>query len=92
MTASSQLFGGTLYTKAIGYKPLGGTVLFAEETIDPQLVSPGAVGFFATILVAGLTLLLLLDMVRRMRKVNMRADIQAKLDAEEAAEGSASEK
>ncbi len=67
-------------------------MLFAEETIDPQLVSPGAVGFFATILVAGLTLLLLLDMVRRMRKVNMRADIKAKLDAEEAAEGSASEK
>jgi len=67
-------------------------VLFAEETIDPQLVSPGAVGFFATILVAGLTLVLLLDMVRRMRKVNMRADIKAKLDAEEAAEGSASEK
>ncbi|WP_298120259.1 hypothetical protein [uncultured Aurantimicrobium sp.] len=67
-------------------------MLFAEETIDPQLVSPGAVGFFATILVAGLTLLLLLDMVRRMRKVNMRADIQSKLDAEEAAEGSASEK
>jgi hypothetical protein len=67
-------------------------VLFAEETIDPQLVSPGAVGFFATILVAGLTLLLLLDMVRRMRKVNMRADIKAKLDAEDAAEGSASKK
>ena len=67
-------------------------MLFAEETIDPQLVSPGAVGFFATILVAGLTLLLLLDMVRRMRKVNMRADIQSKLYAEEAAEGSASAK
>ena len=67
-------------------------MLFAEKTIDPQLVSPGAVGFFATILVAGLTLVLLLDMVRRMRKVNMRADIKAKLDAEEAAEGSASEK
>ncbi len=62
-------------------------MLFAEEGIDPQLVSPGAVGFFATILVAGLTLLLLLDMVRRMRRVNMRADIQDKLDAEQAAEG-----
>ncbi|MEY2698805.1 MAG: hypothetical protein RL720_761 [Actinomycetota bacterium] len=59
-------------------------MLFAEESIDPQLVSPGAVGFFATILVAGLTLLLLVDMVRRMRRVNMRADIQAKLDAEQA--------
>lgn len=67
-------------------------MLFAEKTIDPELVSPGPVGFFATILVAGLTLVLLLDMVRRMRKVNMRADIKAKLDAEEAAEGKSQEK
>lgn len=62
-------------------------MLFAEETIDPQLVSPGAVGFFATAFVGVLTLLLLWDMVRRMRRVNMRADIQEKLDAEQAAEG-----
>ena len=62
-------------------------MLFAEETIDPQLVSPGAVGFFATAFVGVITILLLLDMVRRMRRVNMRADIQEKLDAEQAAEG-----
>lgn len=62
-------------------------MLFAEETIDPQLVSPGPVGFFATAFVGVLTLLLLWDMVRRMRRVNMRADIQEKLDAEQAAEG-----
>lgn len=61
-------------------------MLFAEETIDPQLVSPGVIGFVATAFVAILTVLLLLDMIRRMRKVNMRADIKAKLDAEEAAE------
>lgn len=67
-------------------------MLFAEETIDPQLVSPGVVGFVATAFVAILTVLLLLDMVRRMRKVKMRADIQDKLDAEEAAEGQASAK
>ncbi len=67
-------------------------MLFAEETIDPELVSPGVVGFIATVLVSGLTLLLLLDMVRRMRRVNMRADIKAKLDAEEAAEGKSQEK
>lgn len=64
-------------------------MLFAEEGIDPQLVSPGAVGFFATAFVGVITILLLLDMVRRMRRVNMRADIQAKLDAEQAAEQSA---
>jgi len=67
-------------------------VLFAEEGIDPQLVSPGAVGFFATAFVGALTVLLLLDMVRRMRRVNMKADIQAKLDAEQAAEGTPSSK
>jgi hypothetical protein len=67
-------------------------VLFAAETIDPELVSPGVVGFIATVLVSGLTLLLLLDMVRRMRRVNMRADIKAKLDAEEATEGKSQEK
>ena len=64
-------------------------MLFAEEAIDPQLVSPGVVGFVATAFVAVLTVLLLLDMVRRMRKVNMRADITAKLDAEEASEAGA---
>lgn len=64
-------------------------MLFAEETIDPQLVSPGVIGFVATAFVAILTVLLLLDMIRRMRKVNMRADINAKLDAEEAAEAQA---
>jgi hypothetical protein len=61
-------------------------VLFAEETIDPQLVSPGVVGFVATALVSVATLLLLIDMVRRMRRVNMRADITKKLDAEQAAQ------
>lgn len=67
-------------------------MLFAEETIDPQLVSPGPVGFFATAFVGIITLLLLWDMVRRMRKVNMRADIKEKLDAEAAAEGQTPQK
>lgn len=67
-------------------------MLFAEETIDPQLVSPGAVGFFATAFVGIITVLLLWDMVRRMRRVNMRADIKDKLDAEAAAEGQAPQK
>ena len=67
-------------------------MLFAEETIDPQLVSPGAVGFFATAFVGIITVLLLWDMVRRMRRVNMRADIKDKLDAEAAAEGQTPQK
>lgn len=66
-------------------------MLFAEKTIDPQLVSPGVVGFVATILVTIATVLLLIDMVRRMRRVNMRAEINKKLDAEQAADTSAAE-
>lgn len=66
-------------------------MLFAEKTIDPQLVSPGVVGFVATILVTIATVFLLIDMVRRMRRVNMRAEINKKLDAEQAADTSAAE-
>lgn len=67
-------------------------MLFAEESIDPQMVSPGPVGFIAIAFVGAVTVLLLLDMVRRMRKVNMRADINAKLDAEEASESATDKK
>lgn len=67
-------------------------MFFADESFDPQLASPGAVGFFATAFVGVITVLLLLDMVRRMRRVNMRADIQEMLDAEQAAEGTAKPK
>lgn len=59
-------------------------MFLAETAVDPETLSPGPVGFIAIALVAVLTIFLLFDMVRRLRKVNMRADINAKLDAEEA--------
>ena len=59
-------------------------MFLAETAVDPETLSPGPVGFVAIALVAVLTIFLLFDMVRRLRKVNMRADINAKLDAEEA--------
>ncbi len=60
-------------------------MFWAEQPVDPQTLSPGPVGFFAIAIVSLITIFLLFDMVRRLRKVNMRADITAKLDAEEAA-------
>jgi capsular polysaccharide biosynthesis protein len=61
-------------------------VFLAEDTaIDPNIVTPGVVGFVATILVAGVTILLLWDMVRRIRRQRYQAEIEAKLDAEQAA-------
>jgi hypothetical protein len=67
----------------------------AEELIpaievDPVLVTPGAIGFIATFGVGIASLLLILDMVRRVRRVRYREEIAAKLDAEEAAAKSGS--
>jgi hypothetical protein len=62
----------------------------AEELIpaievNPVMVTPGVIGFIATFGVAIASLLLILDMVRRVRRVRYREEIAAKLDAEEAA-------
>ncbi len=66
----------------------GSSVLIAADTaIDPDIVTPGAVGFLATIFVAVVTVLLVWDMVRRIRRQRYRAEIEAKLDAEQAAAG-----
>lgn len=67
--------------------------VWAEELIppievDPVLVTPGVIGFVATFLVAMGSLVLILDMVRRVRRVRYRAEIAERLDAEAAAKAS----
>ncbi|HEU5222241.1 MAG TPA: hypothetical protein VFU07_00990 [Candidatus Lumbricidophila sp.] len=52
---------------------------------DPNQVTPGPWGFVITFAVMAFVVLVLLDMVRRIRRVNYRAQIAAQLDAEEAA-------
>lgn len=59
--------------------------LAADTAIDPDIVTPGVVGFLVTIFVALVTILLVWDMVRRIRRQRYRAEIEAKLDAEQAA-------
>lgn len=66
--------------------------VWAEELIppievDPVLVTPGVIGFVVTFLVAMGSLVLIVDMVRRVRRVRYRAEIAERLDAEEAAKG-----
>lgn len=56
-----------------------------DPEFDPNTVTPGVVGFIAFFLVAGATLLLGFDVVRRIRRVTYRAEIRARLDAELAA-------
>ncbi|WP_194411169.1 hypothetical protein [Microbacterium cremeum] len=52
---------------------------------DPELVTPGVWGFVITALVALAVVLLVWDMMRRIRRGRVRADIQEELDAEEQA-------
>jgi hypothetical protein len=60
-----------------------------EPTIDPAntFYSPGTIGFIATFVMAAGATLLIFDLVRRVRRVRYRAEIQAKLDAEAADSG-----
>lgn len=53
-------------------------------TGDPNEVTPGVVGFVVTFLIAAMTVLIILDMTRRVRRVRYRAEVQEKLAAEQA--------
>jgi hypothetical protein len=59
-------------------------ILAAEATTNPAETwySPGVIGFIATFGVTAAAVALIFDMVRRVRRVRYRAEIQAKLDAE----------
>jgi hypothetical protein len=68
------------------------SLLFAAwptPTADPSetFYSPGILGFVFTFALAGLAILLVFDMVRRMRRVRYRAEAREKLAAEAADNG-----
>ncbi|NLP82294.1 hypothetical protein HF576_00365 [Microbacterium sp. CFH 90308] len=50
--------------------------------VDPELVTPGVEGFVITALVAVAVILLVWDMLRRIRRGRVRADIEEELQAE----------
>jgi len=50
--------------------------------VDPNSVTAGVIGFVFTFVIAGAVFLLILDMVRRVRRVRYREEINQKLDAE----------
>lgn len=55
------------------------------EDLDPNTVTPGVAGFIVTFLLAVAVILLVIDMVRRTRRISHRAAVNERLDAEEAA-------
>nr|WP_244857991.1 hypothetical protein [Agromyces archimandritae] len=48
-------------------------------------MTPGVVGFIVTFLIAIVVVLLIIDMVRRIRRTNYRAEVRERLAAEAAA-------
>ena len=61
---------------------IAANLLATDEEFDPNTVTPGIWGFVLTFFVMVAVVLLILDMTRRMRRVNMRAQVQAQLAAE----------
>jgi hypothetical protein len=59
---------------------------------DPDLVTPGVIGFVITFAIALITVLLVIDMVRRIRRVRYRAAVQEEIAAEVDAADRAREK
>lgn len=57
-------------------------VLADDGEFDPNSVTPGIWGFVVTFLLMVVVVLLILDMVRRIRRTNYRAQVQAQLEAE----------
>ncbi len=67
------------------------TILFMAATPSPKpfdenTVTPGWVGFTVTFLIGVVTILLIVDMVRRLRRARYRGEIREQLEAERAAE------
>lgn len=55
--------------------------------VDENLVTPGVIGFVITFALVIVTVLLILDMVRRVRRLRYRVEIRERLETEAAAEG-----
>lgn len=60
------------------------SAVFLAEKIDPNGVTPGVIGFIITAFVAIVSIALILDMVRRMRRLRYREEAKFNIDAEEA--------
>ncbi|WP_374946628.1 hypothetical protein [Agreia sp.] len=50
-----------------------------QPQFDPDTVTPGFIGFLATFGVAVIVILLVIDMVRRVRRVNYREQVRQQL-------------
>ena len=62
------------------------------STVSDVLVTPGVWGFAITAFIMIAVILLIIDMVRRLRRLNYRAEIRERLEQEAAAASTSPEK
>ena len=55
-----------------------------DSTPDPDTVTPGVWGFLAILFVAVATILLVLDMLRRVRRTRYRGEVREQIERERA--------
>jgi hypothetical protein len=67
----------------------GSATPIPEQTVDPTLVTPGPAGFVVIAVLALAVVALVWDMMRRIRRGRVRADINEELDAEQQAAAAA---
>ena len=58
---------------------------FPDYTGDPNLITPGVAGFLIILAVAIVTILLIIDMNRRIRRSRYREEVPIKLEEEQGA-------
>lgn len=67
---------------AVGLQARLAALPFQPTPPDEEDITPGVVGFVVTFLIAVAALLLILDMSRRIRRTNQRAQVREQLEAE----------
>jgi multisubunit Na+/H+ antiporter MnhC subunit len=73
----------TLAALVIGAAPTPSPV--PSSNVPDNAVTPGVWGFVITAAIGIAVILLILDMIRRLRKVNYRAEVRERIAAEQAA-------
>lgn len=75
---------------SIALAAFGPKTELVDPLTDPNKIyySPGVIGFIAVFLMMVAATFLVIDMVRRVRRLRYRTEIQAKLASEAAAQGS----
>ena len=80
----SAFFVASVLSTVRAASPAPSPTPFPDYTGNPNLITPGVIGFIAIFLVAVVTVFLLIDMTRRIRRSRYREEVRLKLEEEQA--------